>query len=313
MQGTIAITDYDWYELLRNQQGLEETNFWKPSATRAFHADAFSPFIFKLRAPHNAICGFGFFARYSRLLVWLAWECFGIGNGCESLAEMRERIGRIRDRTGYKGAAAAEIGCVLIVQPVFFPPEFWVRPPENWPVRTQADKKYDLTVGEGARVWEDCLRVAADLMPAETLPPQLQIAESPGRRYGMPTFIVPRLGQGTFRVTVTEAYGRGCAVTDEHSLPALEAAHIKSYVTRGPHDVRNGVLLRADLHRLFDQGYITLTSDLHMEVSRRLREDFANGRSYYPFHGKPIRCPTGIAEYPSNEYIRWHNENIYLG
>lgn len=313
MQGTIAITDYDWYELLRNQQGLEETNFWKPSATRAFHANAFSPFIFKLKAPHNAICGFGFFARYSRLPVWLAWECFGIGNGCQSLADMRERIGRIRDRIGYKGAAAAEIGCVLIVQPVFFPQEFWVRPPGNWPVRTQADKKYDLTVGEGARVWDDCLRVAADLMPAETPPPQLQTADSPGRRYGMPTFVVPRLGQGTFRVTVTEAYGRGCAVTDEHSLPALEAAHIKSYVTGGPHDVRNGVLLRADLHRLFDQGYITLTSDLHLEVSRRLREDFANGRSYYPFHGKAIRCPTGVAEYPSNEYIRWHNEHIYLG
>jgi putative restriction endonuclease len=121
MRGTIAITDYGWYDLLRNQQGLEEVNFWKPSATRGFHADQFSPFIFKLRAPHNAVCGFGFFARYCRLPVWLAWECFGIGNGCESLAEMRERIGRIRDRIGYKGAAAAEIGCVLIVQPVFFP------------------------------------------------------------------------------------------------------------------------------------------------------------------------------------------------
>lgn len=313
MRGTIAITDYGWYDLLRNQQGLEEANFWKPSATRGFHADQFSPFIFKLRAPRNAICGFGFFARYSRLPVWLAWECFGIGNGCQSLADMRERIGRIRDRIGYKGAAAAEIGCVLIIQPVFFPQDVWVRPPGDWPVRTQADKKYDLTVGEGARVWKDCLRVAADLKPAETLHPQLLIAESQERRYGMPTFIVPRLGQGTFRVTVTEAYGRGCAVTDEHSLPALEAAHIKAYVTGGPHDVRNGVLLRADLHRLFDQGYITLTTDLHLEVSSRLREDFANGRSYYPFHGKPIRCPTGVAEYPSNEYIRWHNENIYLG
>ena len=84
MRGTIAITDYGWYDLLRNQQGLEEANFWKPPATRSFHADQFSPFIFKLRAPRNAICGFGFFARYSRLHVWLVWECFGFGNGCES-------------------------------------------------------------------------------------------------------------------------------------------------------------------------------------------------------------------------------------
>lgn len=313
MRGTIAITDYGWYELLRNQQDLEEVNFWKPSATRGFNAEHFSPFIFKLRAPENAICGFGFFARYSRLPDWLAWECFGIGNGCNSLTEMRERIRQIRNRIGYKGSSTAEIGCVLIVQPVFFPRELWVRSPVDWPVRTQTDKKYDLTIGEGARVWENCLRVAAALEPAETPQPQLQIAESPGQRYGLPTFIVPRLGQGTFRVAVTEAYGKGCAVTDEHSLPALEAAHIKSYVTGGPHDVRNGVLLRADLHRLFDQGYITLTTTLNLEVSRRLREDFANGRSYYPFHGKLIRCPTDGAERPSNEYIRWHNDNVYLG
>lgn len=80
MHGTIAITDYASYDLLRNQQGLEEANFWKPSATRGFHADQFSPFI-KLRAPHNAICGFGFLARYSRLPVWLDWECLVLAMG----------------------------------------------------------------------------------------------------------------------------------------------------------------------------------------------------------------------------------------
>ena len=41
MRGTIAVTDYGWFDLLRNQQGLEEVNFWKPSATRGFHADQF--------------------------------------------------------------------------------------------------------------------------------------------------------------------------------------------------------------------------------------------------------------------------------
>src|SRR5262249_22125823 len=150
---------------LRSQQGLDEVNFWKPSATRAYHGEQFSPFIFKLRAPQNAICGFGFFARYSRLPDWLAWECFGIGNGCNSLSEMRDRIRQIRNRIGYKGSALAEIGCVLIVQPVFFPPELWVPSPVDWPVRTQSDKRYDLTIAEGARVWEDCLRVAATLKP----------------------------------------------------------------------------------------------------------------------------------------------------
>src|SRR5262245_24525660 len=114
-----------------------------------FQAEQFSPFLFKLRSPYNAICGFGFFARYSRLPDWLAWECFDIGNGCTSLVEMRQRIGAIRERIGYKSvSSAAEIGCILIVQPVFFPLEKWLPAPKDWPVRTQSDKKYDLTMGE---------------------------------------------------------------------------------------------------------------------------------------------------------------------
>jgi putative restriction endonuclease len=92
--------------------------------------------------------------------------------------------------------------------------------------------------------------------------------------------VVPRLGQGTFRVVVAEAYGRSLAATGEHSLPALDAAHIRSYSDEGPHEVRNGVLLRADLHRLFDQGYVTITPDQRFEVSKRLREDYSNGPSY---------------------------------
>ena len=104
-------------------------------------------------------------------------------------------------------------------------------------------------------------------------------------RYGTPQLIQPRLGQGIFRVAVMDAYSRACAVTQEHSLPALEASHIQPYAKDGPHDVRNGVLLRADLHRLFDQGYVTITPEHRLEVSPRLKEDYQNGRSYYPLHG----------------------------
>jgi len=314
MRGTVAITDYGWYDSLRRQSSLEEVNFWKPSATRTFQAEPFSPFLFKLRAPHNAICGFGFFARYARLPDWLAWECFGIGNGCTSLIEMRQSIAVIRDRIGYRGVpSTAEIGCILIVQPLFFPPEKWVTAPKDWPVRTQSDKKYDLAVGEGARVWQECLAVAAMLRTDAVQNAETIVAEPIGPRYGKPIMVTPRLGQGTFRIAVTEAYGKGCAVTDEHSLPVLEAAHIRPYAEGGPREVCNGLLLRADLHRLFDQGYITVTPELKIEVSRRLREDFANGRTYYPYHGHRLRCPPSAWDWPKREYLEWHSGNRYLG
>jgi predicted restriction endonuclease len=81
----------------------------------------------------------------------------------------------------------------------------------------------------------------------------------------------------------------------------------------GPHDVRNGVLLRADLHRLFDQGYVTITPEYRLEVSPRLKEDYQNGRSYYPLHGSSMCLPAAAPEAPSADFLRWHNERVYRG
>jgi putative restriction endonuclease len=121
------------------------------------------------------------------------------------------------------------------------------------------------------------------------------------------------LGQGTFRIAVMDAYGRACAATGEHSLPALDAAHIRDFANDGPHETRNGLLLRADLHRLFDRGYVTVTPDLHLEVSARLREDYSNGRTYYPLHGATVRAPVSSRDRPAAEFLAWHNEQRYLG
>lgn len=310
MQGTIAVTDYGWYEFLRNR-ALPEVNFWTPSDRRGFRAPEFSPFFFKLKAPHNAIGGFGYFARWSSLPDWLAWECFGEGNGCASLEELQVRISSIRSRIGYVPSEGLNnIGCILIVQPTFFTPDAWVAQPTDWPARTVSGKAYDLERGEGRRVWEECLARAAAQSPVIVAP---HAVAEPLSRYGAAYLVAPRLGQGTFRIAVTDAYARACAVTDEHSLPALEAAHLHSYSAGGPHEVRNGLLLRADLHRLFDQGYMTLSSDHRLEVSVRLRNDYSNGRSYYPLHGRTIRLPTNDRDRPSPEFIQWHNEHVYRG
>ena len=77
-------------------------------------------------------------------------------------------------------------------------------------------------------------------------------------------------------------------MTRERTLPALEAAHIRPYGASGAHEARNGLLLRRDIHSLFDAGYVTVTPDLHFEVSRRIKEEFENGREYYALHGRLI-------------------------
>ena len=313
MVGTIAITDDGWYRFLAAHPEVTELNFWTPSARRSFRAAEFSPFLFKLHAPHNAICGFAYFAQFSSLPDWLAWECFGLGNGCASFEEMHARIAKIRARIRYdERMGSDEVGCIQLVSPTFFPRDDWIPQPSDWKPRTQTSVKYDLTVGEGRRVWEACLSQAASLRVAEpTVETRGRMGS--GRRYGDARLVQPRLGQATFRIAVLDAYGRACAVTGEHSLPALEAAHIRSYASDGPHEVRNGLLLRADLHRLFDTGYVTVTPDLRLEVGARLRKDYRNGRSYYPLHGGPVEPPKTISHRPDREFLVWHNEHVFRG
>jgi putative restriction endonuclease len=100
-----------------------------------------------------------------------------------------------------------------------------------------------------------------------------------------------RLGQGAFRVLVTDTYKRRCAVTREKALPVLEAAHIQPVADGGPHSVSNGLLLRSDVHTLYDLGYVTIAPDLRFRVRHRLKKDFDNGEHYYQLHGSTIWVP----------------------
>src|ERR671910_1048900 len=65
---------------------------------------------------------------------------------------------------------------------------------------------------------------------------------------------------------------------------------VRPYGEGGAHEASNGLLLRRDIHSLFDAGYVTVTPDLRFEVSRRIREEFENGRVYYDLHGGMVRA-----------------------
>jgi putative restriction endonuclease len=312
MIGFIANTDREWHALLLGRQRanlpLEEVNFWKPSEIATFKAlQPGEPLLFRLKSPDNAIGGLGFFERFSVLPVWLAWETFGVANGVRSLAEFEARLNEIRARNHMEGRGELRVGCILLADPVFFGRDDWVRLPDDWRMRTVTGKTYDLEVGEGARVWRDCQeRLMVRQVPLA--------ADNPTERerYGTPQLTKPRLGQGGFRIAVMDAYDRACAVTTEHSLPVLEAAHIRPYAEEGGHEVSNGLLLRTDIHRLFDRGYVTVTPDYRFRVSERLRDDYANGKTYYALHDRRIVTPSNPGFLPARDSLAWHAEHRFL-
>ena len=138
------------------------------------------------------------------------------------------------------------------------------------------------------------------------------IVAEPLAGYGNEYLIKSRLGQGAFRILVTDAYKRNCAISGEKALPVLQAAHIKPFSEQGPNSINNGLLLRSDLHILFDRGYITVTPEYKIEVSKKIKEEFNNGKHYYAFHGKELQSlPHLNQDKPSLDFVRWHNENIY--
>jgi putative restriction endonuclease len=197
----------------------------------------------------------------------------------------------------------------MVATPVFFADGDWVEQPRDWRPNIVSGAGYDLTGGEGRRIWEACLARAS--ATAQPLAAELVRTAEPQARYGEPQLVRPRLGQGTFRVGVTGAYGGACAVSREHSLPVLEAAHIRPYGDAGTHDIPNGLLLRADIHRLFDAGYVTVTPDHRFVVSRRLAQEWENGAAYYAMEGRTIEVPRRAADRPDPELLRWHNEQVF--
>ncbi len=312
MQGFIGNTDYDWFSFLRDlRPPPDEVNFWQPSGGGAFRAVApGEPFFFRLKKPHYAIAGFGLFARHEIIPASLAWESFGRLNGAETFDEMCRRIEKYRARSGAELGGQYRVGCLMISQPVFFADGDWVAEPSDFQKNIVRGKGLDLSEGEGLRIWEECLERAQAPNAIRAAQPTASY-DAPGERFGEPFLVRPRLGQGTFRVAVTQAYHGACAVSGEHSLPVLDVAHIQGYAEGGAHDVQNGLLLRTDIHRLFDRGYVTVTPEGRFEVSRRLKDEWENGKTYYAFDGRSITLPTRSEDRPDPTALRWHNENVF--
>jgi hypothetical protein len=89
-----------------------------------------------------------------------------------------------------------------------------------------------------------------------------------------------RQGQPEFRVALLAAYDHTCVISGCVTRDALQAAHIKSVADGGLHSTRNGLILRADLHNLFDRGLITIDEKGFVHVDPVVKD-----REYRAFHG----------------------------
>lgn len=324
----VGVTDNRWAAFLRDHGHLTEANFWQPSPHGFRALSPGEPFLFKtkdpkqfkaLNIPGYHLVGGGFFDEYVEMRVSEAWTVWGAANGVASEAELLSRAQTYRSSKAESTDPDPTIGCVVLRNIFFAERGEELFEPPHWSRNIVTYASYELAGARGrpdtdyvghafavlhhrARIdfaWEPDLR-GVDL-------------EWNGPRYGPPVLVRPRMGQGHFKRAVADAYRHRCAVTTSATFPSLEAAHIRPFADGGKHAVSKGLLLRTDVHRLYDRGYISVDADLRLRVSPQLRSHGWNVTEFYEREaaGYRIAVPNDPDHSPDRDSLAWHFETKF--
>lgn len=308
MKYWLGVTDNSWFNY-QEKNRFDELNFWQPSATPPFkNASEGMPFLFKLKKPYNHIVGGGFFITYSTLPLRLAWDTFGVKNGVNSFNDLKALISPL---TGAKSSNDL-VGCTVLANPFFFDKEEWIETPQSFSLNIVRGKMYNTDELSGFELWE---KVSSRLRKYD-----LSIEDNAQdnfvdvkNKYSKPYLMKQRIGQSTFRLLVTDAYKRRCAITGENTLPVLEAAHIIPYAEGGNHDVTNGLLLRSDFHKLYDLGLVSITPDYLIKISSQIHESWFNGKAYYRLQNQYLASiPDSFKLQPNKDSLKWHLDSKFI-
>lgn len=114
--------------------------------------------------------------------------------------------------------------------------------------------------------------------------------------------VLARSGQPDFRAALMRVYNNRCAISGCAVEAVLEAAHIRAVGEGGDHSVGNGLLLRADLHSLFDRGLITILDNRTVSTDPTIRNDYGH------FDGQALATPQKRSDRPSIANLRAHRQ-----
>lgn len=329
MRIVVGVTDNRWATFLRDHTDITEANFWQPSPHGFKALTAGEPFLFKTKDPKKFrdvdipgyhLVGGGFFDEYVELRVSEAWTIWGPANGVSSEEELLARARTYRGRSQRDPLDPdPTIGCVIL-RNIFFAGRGAEMPePPNWARNNVTYTGYDMLEPSRRRDTEYVSHAFATLQRDARVDfawePDLRgiPLDWQGPRYGDPLLVRPRMGQGHFKRAVAAAYRHRCAVTTSATFPSLEAAHIRPFADGGEHAVSNGLLLRTDVHRLYDRGYISVDPDLRLRVSPQLREHGWNGAEFYDREatGYVIAAPVEPGLRPDRDALAWHFETRF--
>ncbi len=309
MRGYVAVTDSEWYRFLAERPEIAdaEVNFWRPGGGPLRTLTVGEPFFFKTHSPHNRVVGGGFYSGFATLRISEAWQLFGLANGADSLERMRERIARYR-RTPIAPGEDPEIGCIFVRNVTFFPENAAYQPPPGFAANIVQGKTYDMSEPQATGYFGDLMQLVLGRKIEIDLG---QPWHDTGPVFGDPRLVPFRLAQQAFKAVVLNTYHGHCAVTGTKIRPVLQAAHIRPVTAGGENRVDNGLLLRSDVHTMFDGGYLAVDPSYRLRVSPRLRDEFGNGEQFYAQAGRVIALPDRKVDRPHREFLEWHLDEVF--
>lgn len=300
-QGTIAvaITNKDWYDFLLGRDCSAGVNFWRPSKDNVI-INPGEWFLFKQHSAVGKVMGGAQFIASELLTINQAWSRWRAANGCaDKDAFLRRLIKLCSSYDAQKLKGHSYIRCLYLDKPIFLDKKNWFDVPGWNPKSRQPIRKYDASNPHRYKLQ----RLIEDLFPANRLVFK-KFVELGERK--------EREGQRAFRQEILKNYHSQCAVTREKTRPVLEAAHIEPYAKSHNHLPSNGLLLKSDIHKLFDEGLVSITpEDFKFHVSSLLEKKYKNGKYYYQFEGHTIDVPKRNELQPDPELLQRHFEKEF--
>ena len=258
----IAPTDINWFEQIRSD-GLNGNviKFWTPTPWNVKTLKEGDRLYFMLKSPIRKIGGYGKFLQYKNMKANDAWSLYGRDNGVENLTQLISRTSAyIKKNTDHEIIDNPEIGCILLKEPIFFEDdEFMTEKDFGVSFPTQVVK---------LKYFKSKEKLSFKKIPIKDF--KLILSKNIKKRISSQK---ERKGQARFRREVLSAYQNLCAISSTGLKEVLEAAHIQQYISEESNNIQNGICLRADLHKMLDNGLLSINSEYEVKISSLVKDE----------------------------------------
>lgn len=279
----VAATDSSWFHYLKLNHFIDQVNFWSPGSMSFKALKPGEHLVFKLKGSEDLAGGYGVFEEYKYQSLDETWNEFGRRNGFDRKEDFVKVIEDYKKKMDIQ-TDTNECGCIILSDVVFW---------DN-PVKLS---------DYGIVFKKSTVRYAKYDAP-------FPFAEATSRQNGFSLVnttkkkkashtVTEREGQGQFHAEVCVAYGHKCCISGERTPELLQAAHIQDYINKDSNHIQNGLLLRVDLHTLFDNGLLFIDDNYMVHVS-----PLVTSQEYRKYDGKIIALPKDTSAWPSQEALR---------